>query len=184
MNNSEIFSVRKARKEEFPAIGQLMADVYSRLEGFPTPDEQPGYYKMLLNVGEMTGLPGVELLVATGGDDMIRGAVVFIGDMKYYGSGGSATAETDAAGFRLLAVAPSSAGKGIGRMLTLECVRKAAVMKRRQVVIHTTKAMMIAWKMYENIGFRRSPDLDFIQGSLPVFGFRLSLEERPALTQT
>jgi GNAT superfamily N-acetyltransferase len=110
--------------------------------------------------------------------------VVFIGDMKYYGSGGSATAETDAAGFRLLAVAPSSAGKGIGRMLTLECVRKAAVMKRRQVVIHTTKAMMIAWKMYENIGFRRSPDLDFIQGSLPVFGFRLSLEERPALTQT
>jgi hypothetical protein len=29
--------------------------------------------------------------------------------------------------------------------------------------------------MYENLGFKRSEDLDFMQGELPVFGFRLSV---------
>ena len=29
--------------------------------------------------------------------------------------------------------------------------------------------------MYEQLGFRRSPDLDFRQGALEVFGFELLL---------
>jgi hypothetical protein len=33
--------------------------------------------------------------------------------------------------------------------------------------------MQIAWKMYENMGFKRAKELDFMQGELPVFGFRL-----------
>jgi hypothetical protein len=28
--------------------------------------------------------------------------------------------------------------------------------------------------MYEHAGFKRSTDLDFMQGDLPVFGFRLT----------
>jgi hypothetical protein len=36
--------------------------------------------------------------------------------------------------------------------------------------------MLIAWKMYENFGFERSVDLDFLQGELAVFGFRLLLK--------
>jgi hypothetical protein len=35
--------------------------------------------------------------------------------------------------------------------------------------------MQTAWKMYEKMGFVRSLDLDFMQGQLPVFGFRLKL---------
>jgi hypothetical protein len=35
--------------------------------------------------------------------------------------------------------------------------------------------MSIAWKMYEKIGFKRSEDLDFMQGDLSVFGFRFKL---------
>jgi len=30
--------------------------------------------------------------------------------------------------------------------------------------------------MYERMGFKRSEDLDFTQGELPVFGFRLLIE--------
>ena len=36
-------------------------------------------------------------------------------------------------------------------------------------------AMKTAWKMYEKIGFKRSEELDFMQGNLQVFGFRLDL---------
>ena len=35
--------------------------------------------------------------------------------------------------------------------------------------------LQTAWKMYEQLGFTRSEDLDFAQGELQVFGFRLML---------
>lgn len=33
------------------------------------------------------------------------------------------------------------------------------------------------WGMYESLEFVRSPDLDFLQGEVPVFGFRLALRD-------
>lgn len=173
--NAEEYTVRNAMPAEFAEIGKLMVQVYSQLEGFPKEFEQPDYYKMLANIGEFTNRPETELLEAVGTDDKILGAVVFIGDMKYYGSGGSATKEQNASGFRLLAVDPLARGKGIGKILTIACIQKARNRKVGQVIIHTTKAMQAAWKMYENLGFKRSEDLDFMQGELPVYGFRLLL---------
>ena len=152
-----------------------MAEVYSRLEGFPKPAEQPEYYHLLLHVGDLTKNPGTELLVATDLENHILGAVVFIGKMPYYGSGGSAPREKDATGFRLLAVREEARGKGTGRRLTQECIDRTRKMETGQVIIHTTRAMMTAWRMYESMGFKRSEDLDFMQGSMPVYGFRLIL---------
>jgi GNAT superfamily N-acetyltransferase len=165
--------VRNAKPEEFEEIGKLMVQVYSQLEGFPKQDEQPAYYKMLANIGELTRKPETELLVSV--DDKIKGGVVYFSDMQYYGSGGTAPKEKNAAGFRLLAVDGSARGKGIGKLLTNECIRKAKEKQLSQVIIHSTKAMQTAWKMYEAMGFKRSKDLDFLQGGLPVFGFRLFL---------
>lgn len=169
------YKVRNAKPGEFEEIGKLMVQVYSQLEGFPKESEQPSYYKMLANIGELTSKPETELLVAVSDDGKIAGGVVYFSDMKYYGSGGTATQEQNASGFRLLAVDPSIRGQGIGKLLTTECIRKAKDKKLSQVVIHTTMAMQTAWKMYENLGFKRSEDLDFMQEKLPVFGFRLSL---------
>lgn len=169
------YTVRNALPEEFEQIGALMVAVYSQLEGFPKISEQPDYYKMLANVGALTNNPGTALLVAVSTDNKIAGAVVYFNDMKYYGSGGTATREENAAGFRLLAVDPATRGKGIGRLLANECIEKARENKLGQVIIHTTMAMQTAWKMYEQMGFKRSEDLDFSQQGFPVFGFRLLL---------
>ncbi len=161
---------------EFLEIGKLMVEVYSRLDGFPKQGDQPDYYKLLANVGELTRTPGTELLVAVSAEGKIVGAVVYFNDIKNYGSGGTATGEQNAAGFRLLAVNRMVRGQGIGKLLTNECIDRARTNKLSQLIIHTTMAMQTAWKMYENIGFKRSPDLDFTQGDLAVFGFRLSLQ--------
>lgn len=174
VNKTQV-TIRNAKPEEFAAIGQLMVNVYSNLDGFPKPDEQPTYYHMLANVGALTEKPATDLLVATIDDDKIVGAVVFFSDMKFYGSGGTAAREENAAGFRLLAVSPAHRGMGIGKVLTMGCIQRAKEMKRAQIIIHTTMAMQTAWKMYEKIGFKRSEDLDFMQGTLAVFGFRMSL---------
>jgi N-acetylglutamate synthase-like GNAT family acetyltransferase len=174
MNRQE-YIVRNAKPSEYDEIGKLMVLVYSQLNGFPKETEQPKYYSMLTNIGELTKNPKTELLVAVSSQGKIEGAVVYFSDMQFYGSGGIATQEKNASGFRLLAVSYVTRGHGIGKLLSKACINKAKDIEQSQVIIHTTKVMQVAWKMYEKLGFKRSEDLDFIQGELPVFGFRLKL---------
>ena len=169
------YILRNAKTTEFPVIGSLMVEVYSQLKGFPGPLEQPNYYKMLANIGEFTQKPKTELLVAVSEEGNVVGGVVYFADMKFYGSGGTATQEKNASGFRLLAVDPSARGFGIGKLLTIACINKTATHNNDQLIIHSTLSMQIAWKMYDKMGFKRSKELDFMQGDLPVFGFRMKI---------
>lgn len=169
------YTVRKARDNEYGPLGRLMVQVYSQLDGFPKENEQPRYYHMLANIGELVNNPGVEILVAVSADGGLAGGVVYFSDMSHYGSGGMATKEKNTSGFRLLAVDPMSRGNGAGKLLVQSCIQKAKEKKHHQVIIHSTKAMQTAWSMYERLGFTRSADLDFQQGELSVFGFRLQL---------
>ena len=175
MLNQQSYTVRKAKPVEFEAVGQLMVEAYSQLEGFPKAWQQPTYYQLLADVGAFTKNPATELLVAVSSEDKIVGAVVYFSAMQYYGSGGTATKEANASGFRLLAVDAQTRGQGIGKLLTRECIRKAKEKQHSHLMIHTTMAMLTAWKMYEKLGFSRAEELDFMQGELPVFGFRLVL---------
>ncbi len=169
------YSVRNAYEEEFPRVGELLVQVYSALNGFPKIEEQPEYYDMLRNVGALTKNPNIELLVAVSEQGHIGGAVVYFKDMKDYGSGGTATQEENACGFRLLGVDPETRGLGLGKLLTEFCIDKGRNSQSETMVIHTTNSMKLAWGMYERLGFKRAEDLDFMQGNLPVFGFRLKV---------
>lgn len=168
--------IRNATSEEFEVIGKLMVSVYSQLHGFPKPEEQPNYYDKLLNVGKLTEKESTELLVAVNASGVVEGAVVYFSDMKDYGSGGTATTLTHASGFRLLAVSPQARGKGIGRLLCEACIKKTKQHHNKSLVIHSTKAMQIAWNLYERMGFKRFHEIDFLQDDLEVFGFKLHID--------
>jgi GNAT superfamily N-acetyltransferase len=174
MTNLE-HTVRQASPKEFQEIGELLVKVYSQLDGFPKPDEQPRYYHMLANIGEITGKPKTQLLVAVSSTGKIDGSVVYFGDMQHYGSDGLATQAKNTAGFRLLAVDPEARGKKLGKLLSQACVQLAKDERQNQMIIHTTAVMQTAWRMYEKMGFVRSEDLDFKQEELEIFGFRLTL---------
>jgi GNAT superfamily N-acetyltransferase len=174
MNNQEL-EIRNAKPEEFNKVGILMVKVYSQLEGFPKESEQPEYYKMLLNVGNLTEKDNTELLVAISDENKVVGAVVYFSDLKNYGSGGTVAEIKNASGFRLLAVDPKERGKGIGKLLSKECINRAKKLNQNQLFIHSTESMKIAWGMYERLGFSRYLKIDFIQGELPVFGFKLNI---------
>ncbi len=171
-------TVRDLRPDEFDALGQLMVEVYSSLEGFPTPDEQPRYYELLANIGRFTEKRGARVLVAISPEEELVGGVVYFSDMAEYGSGGTATTVKDASGIRLLGVSPRFRNQGAGKALTSACIQLAREEGHSQVILHTTQAMRIAWGLYERLGFIRSEDLDFLQQELPVFGFRLRLTHR------
>ena len=166
--------IRDIKAGELETLGSLMVDVYANLDRFPTPAEQPAYYEMLKNIGAFTEKPNTRVLVALSADSEIAGGIVYFSDLRQYGSGGSATKEINASGIRLLAV--RSDFRGAGKALTQACIDLARESGNQQILLHTTKAMQVAWGMYRRLGFVRSEDLDFVQGELPVYGFRLRLD--------
>ncbi|MCJ7467186.1 MAG: GNAT family N-acetyltransferase [Maribacter sp.] len=167
--------IRNAQDKEFESVGKLTVNVYSQLEGFPKESEQPDYYKMLLQVGKGIEKENTELLVAISDDAKVVGAVEYFSNLKNYGSGGTISEIKNASGFRLLAVDPQQRGKGIGKLLTKACIERAKKHGQHQLFIHSTESMKIAWGMYEKLGFTRYPAIDFAQGDLPVFGFKLHI---------
>lgn len=169
------FQVRRANPDEYQVLGKMTVNVYEQLPGMPGPAELPAYYAMLRDAGSRAKKPTVDILVAVTPDDELLGGVTFVGDMKYYDSGGTASSCSGSSGVRLLAVKPEARGYGVGRSLTEACIHRAVDRGSSQVILHTTQAMKIAWGMYQRMGFRRSPDLDFSQGNLAVFGFRLDV---------
>jgi len=174
-------TIRDCHQAEYTALGRLMVEVYSQLEGFPSPEEQPRYYELLANIGRFAEKKDARVLVAFTPEGELVGGIVYFGDMAEYGSGGTATSEKTASGIRLLGVDPKLREIGAGKALTQACIRLAREKGHAQVILHTTQAMQVAWHMYEHLGFVRSEDLDFLQQGFPVFGFRLDLaNSRPA----
>jgi GNAT superfamily N-acetyltransferase len=169
-----LFTIRDIRPDEHVALGQLMVRVYSSLEGFPTPLEQPSYYELLANIGQLAERPAVRVLVAVTPQDELVGGVVYFGDMTQYG--GMASTVEDASGIRLLGVDPRFRGSGAGKALAAACIQLARDAGHAQVILHSTAAMRVAWGMYERLGFVRAEELDFLQEGFPVYGFRLRLE--------
>lgn len=167
--------VRNAKPEEHSAIGQLMVSAYSSLPGFPSPTEMPGYYQMLAQVGLLTKKPQVEILVAIAPEETLAGALVYFGDMSHYGTPGTATQQTRAAGFRLLAVEGSFQGKGVGRQLVEACITKAKQSGKASLIIHTTAYMQTAQHLYQHMGFVRHEPFDFTQNGIHVMALVLSL---------
>ena len=167
-----MYTIREAKVTEYSLLGELMVLVYSQLEGFPKQDEIPDYYYYLSNVGNLSNVPKVKLYVAVSETGSVDGGLVYYGDMAYYGAGDDATKNQIAAGFRLLAVNSKVRGKGLAKLLIEKCFKQARLEGHSQLLIHSTKFMMVAWEMYEKMGFVRFPEIDFEKSGVQVYGFR------------
>ena len=78
---------------------------------------------------------------------------------------------------RLLAVAPAARGRGVGAALMHECIRRARQSGAAALTLHTTDIMQAAMRLYERLGFRRSPELDIQPApGVTIKGYRLGLE--------
>jgi GNAT superfamily N-acetyltransferase len=170
------YVILQAKPSDYEALGEMTVTVYEQLPGMPDSSEQPEYYSMLKDVESRARIPTIKILIAVTPENELLGGVTFIGDVKYYASGGTVSENINCSGIRLLVVKPEARNSGIGKALTEACIQRAKDAGTSQVVLHTTKSMEIAWRMYEKIGFLRSPDLDFHQGKLAVYGFRLKID--------
>jgi GNAT superfamily N-acetyltransferase len=146
--------VRLAREDELDAAGALTERAY-RAYGYFDNGIAPGYAVELADARPRAA--AAELWVAVDADDNLLGTVTVCHPGTEY-------AEISRPGeleFRMLAVDPDAAGRGIGGALIQSVLDRARDLGIRRVVLCTQDRMTSVHKIYERHGFTRLPNRDW-----------------------
>jgi len=162
--------VRDVRAAELDATGDLMVAAYLEF----TPPNAPSQWQHYLD-----DIRAVRRRLADSTLIVAEDAGRIVGAVTYYADGSKESAggwPPSWAVFRLLAVHPEARGRGIGRLLVEECIRRARAAGAAAVGLHTTHLMNVARAMYERMGFVRVPERDFFPvPDFRVMAYRLTL---------
>ncbi|MFD5294417.1 GNAT family N-acetyltransferase [Streptomyces mutabilis] len=148
------FAIRRAAADEYETLGEITARAYLQ-DGLLDFGESDAYLDELRNVARRAAAAEVLAAVA---DGRVLGGVTFVP------SGGPMAdiARPGEAEIRMLAVAPEARGRGAGEALVRACVDRArAVEGCVRVVLSTQRTMRPAHRLYERLGFVRTPDRDW-----------------------
>ncbi|KYK15711.1 MULTISPECIES: GNAT family N-acetyltransferase [Streptomyces] len=148
------FVIRQATADEYGTLGEITAHAYLR-DGLLDFGEGDAYLGELRNVAKRAA--AAEVLVAAA-DGRVLGGVTFVP------SGGPMAdiARPGEAEIRMLAVAPETRGRGVGEALVRACVDRArSVEGCARVVLSTQRTMRTAHRLYERMGFARTPERDW-----------------------
>ncbi|MEV0239147.1 GNAT family N-acetyltransferase [Streptomyces sp. NPDC050674] len=147
------FRIDPARPAHHAVLGEITARAYldDGLLDFGESDA------CLAELRDVARRAAAEVLVATADDDVV-GGVTFVP------SGGPMAdiARPGEAELRMLAVARAARGRGIGEALVRACVDRArATPGCRGIVLSTQRTMRSAHRLYERVGFVRTPKRDW-----------------------
>ncbi|MFC8192052.1 GNAT family N-acetyltransferase [Cellulomonas sp. NPDC057328] len=166
--------LRRAVPADAAALGALVADVYVA-DGL-VPADSP-------YVGELRDaahrVDHAHVLVATvPGDD---GADDVLGTITL-ASAGTPYAEIARDGeveLRMLAVRPDARGRGLAAVLVRAALAEAAATGARRVVLTTLEAMRTAQRLYDRLGWVRTPERDWAVGRLPMLVYTWDVPAAP-----
>ena len=161
--------IRRARAEDIATVGEVTVAAYADL----TTGDADGYVQRLRDAA--TRDREAELWVATPDDsDEILGTVTITPP----GSPWREIGRDGEGEFRMLAVAPTAQGQGVGTALVDLVLDRFRAEGARSVVMSTLPVMVAAHRIYERAGFVRDPDRDW--SPLPgvdLISYRVDLEE-------
>lgn len=171
----EDFLVRRAVRREVPEISALIEAALASFRGEVPDTILRSYIAYSRNIASRWD--DGEVLVA-----MQYGRI--LGTVTLYRDGSNLGLPLGWASFGTLVVHPDARGHGIGAMLVRTCI--AAVRGRASAIgIHTGSYMHSARRMYERMGFVRTPARDVMasdflgispaDGDVHVLGYRLDL---------
>ena len=145
--------IRNAEPREYGRVGELTIAAYAAL---PVDHLWGGYADEIRDVAGRAAAADVLVAVdhADDADDAVLGAVTLVTDPT---SPWLEWTEPGEVQFRLLAVDPETRGRGTGEALVRECLTRSGA---RPVLIHTTRWLEAAQRLYARLGFVRRPDRD------------------------
>ncbi|TDC71038.1 GNAT family N-acetyltransferase [Actinomadura sp. GC306] len=163
---SEPVVVRLARPDEYGQVGDLTVEVYVD-GGLVSPTSS--YVVTLRDAADRAAKS--DLLVAEIAGELV-GAVAYCGPGSPYAE----VAGPDEAEFRMLAVREKARGEGAGTAMVRACIDRARASGLAGLVLSTQANMVAAQRMYERLGFVRTPGRDWIPvpGMKPLLTYALA----------
>jgi ribosomal protein S18 acetylase RimI-like enzyme len=147
-------AIRPAQAGEYDMLGEITAQAYLR-DGLLDFGESDEYLGELRDVARRAA--AAEVLVAVA-DGKVLGGVTFV-------PSGGAMADIAGPGeaeIRMLAVAHPARGRGAGETLVRACVERARATEGCvRLVLSTQRTMRAAHRIYERLGFVRTPERDW-----------------------
>jgi ribosomal protein S18 acetylase RimI-like enzyme len=145
--------LRDYREDDAEAIVRVALAAFAQFE-----QDYSDWPMFTANVAKMPKLSENGEIIVAEDDGHIVGAVAYVGPQA------PKAAFFDPAWpvVRMLVVDPAARGKGIGRQLTEECLRRAKRDQSSVIALHTTPIMTVALPLYLRMGFtrvREAPDI-------------------------
>jgi len=163
--------VRDALPTERNAVRDLTLRAYAEYATVMAPDSWAGLAAAV--EAALASADPMERIVADDEGTLIGSVLLYPPSVRAYGDLAGAASNPE---LRLLAVAPEARGRGVGRALVDECIRRARRDGATALGLHTSRSMVTAVELYRRMGFARAPELDFRPpGAELVEGYRLKL---------
>ncbi len=166
----EIRRLGEDAHDTYEEAGRLVVSAYRALPG---EHMSGGYEKELADVARRA--KEAEVLIAADAGILV-GCVTFVPDA---GNPWAEMLDDGEASIRMLAVAPAAQGRGVGGTLLAACIRRARVLGRGGIFLHSTPWMAAAHRLYGQAGFVRVPQRDWLPvPEVPLLAFRLDLSRQ------
>jgi ribosomal protein S18 acetylase RimI-like enzyme len=143
-----------ADPDELAAVGALTVTAYTA-DGYLSGTED-GYAEHLRAAGERARDATLAVVIDEPGGELL-GTVTYC----VPGTPWAEVSQPGEAEFRMLAVAPGARGRGVGATLTAWCLDRARTEGRTAMVLSTLTVMHTAHRLYERMGFVRTPERDW-----------------------
>lgn len=164
--------IRPAHEDELAAVGALTFDAYAA-DGFVAADSP--YAEDLRDTASRAR--DAELYVAVDEDGRLLGTVTYCPEKSPW----QEVAGEREGEFRMLAVAPDARRRGVAEALVRMCLERSVELGYQAVVLSSMPSQQGAHRVYERIGFRRTPELDWRpRPEIELLAFRLDLRSPAA----
>ncbi|MEU6234163.1 N-acetyltransferase [Kitasatospora sp. NPDC047058] len=145
--------IRPAREEDLEAAGRISVEAFVG-EGFTAPDSP---YAGLLRDTARRAREAELLVAADPADGRVLGCVTFAAG----GTEWADIATPEEGEIRMLATATAARGRGVGEALVRACVARSRELGLAGMAFSTRPDMTTAHRIYERLGFRRTPGRDW-----------------------
>lgn len=162
--------IRQAHPGEYAEVGEVVALAY---EPYGSPDDQ-GWAAHLNLVRDVADRARRTVVLAAVEDGRVLGSAT----IELFGVIGDDDRELlpGWAFLRMVGVHPAAQGRGIGRALVEEVIRRVRAEGRDRLGLRSTPQMEAAHRLYESMGFVRDASLDYpLEGDSSLLGYRLDL---------
>ncbi|WP_223065946.1 GNAT family N-acetyltransferase [Paenibacillus caui] len=163
-------TIRDAEEKDRPQIEKLLLEAYQQYEEVMPAPRWTEYRESIRESVYREG-PAARIIAELHGE-IVGSVLMFLSSEEAYGR---PELDIHAPIIRLLATSPRVRGKGIATRLIQESIRRAVSLGGERLHLHTSDLMSSAIRLYEYLGFERTPEKEMYNGEVLVKCYSLPL---------